>query len=193
MKNRLKKRRKHEKGQAIVESTMCLLMICLILFGLLQIFYLYVAQVILDYSAFCTARGAAVGLYGRYSDGGDAVEEGYILKRAMRVAAIGASGDLLTGEDGGGTPFSPDGNPLSQFGWEREQIPWYLQWGWYLGYEYWDDMGDPEPETDNNCVRVRVGCEYPVDFPMKSAFFQSDTLDIQGEAAVMDYAVNYLQ
>lgn len=174
----------------MVESTVCMLIICLVLFGLLQVFYLYAAQLIFDYSSWCVTRSAAVGFWGR--DAND--EEGYLLRRSMRVAAIGASGNLEAGD------FSGDDNPLLQFGWERIRIPEYIQGLEPLNYEYWPRIADPNPIPENSCVSVTVGCAYPLVndqgepyFPMLSAFTSSKSVDIKGKASALYYAAAYLE
>ena len=44
--------RSSECGSAMIEAVICMLLICLILFGLLQVFYSAAAQMVTDYSAF---------------------------------------------------------------------------------------------------------------------------------------------
>lgn len=58
-------RRKGEHGSAILETFLSMLLLGLILFGILQLFQLVVADMVTDYAAFRGARSAAVG----FSDG----------------------------------------------------------------------------------------------------------------------------
>ena len=74
--------RSGERGSTMIEAVICMLIICLILFGLLQIFYITAAQMITDYSAFRAARSETVGFN----------EE--IVEREGRLKAIAASGRI---------------------------------------------------------------------------------------------------
>ncbi len=141
-----KRRNRHENGSTILESLLCMIIICLVLFGLMQFFYVMVAQMLTDYAAFYTARSKSVG----FAD--------YLSDRAGRVASIGASGPIINAIDlqnntGSystvdlGTSFS---NPLSQLSYERATIPEYIQGIRRMDYEYWGTAGDPVSYTDFN-------------------------------------------
>jgi len=54
-------RRKSERGSAILESFLSMILLGLILFGILQLFQLVLADMVTDYAAFRGARSAAVG------------------------------------------------------------------------------------------------------------------------------------
>lgn len=54
-------KRKGEHGSAILESFLSMLLLGLILFGILQLFQLVLADMVTDYAAFRGARSAAVG------------------------------------------------------------------------------------------------------------------------------------
>lgn len=175
--------RKNEKGQSIIEAVMCMLVICLILFSLLQIFYISVAQMFTSYAAFSSARSRSVG----FSE--------YLVHRNARVAAIGASGDLIT-NDGG-----YDENPLTQFAAEYIRIQEYLRGVREIEYEYW--------ETANNSSETYLGINvsdglntvdsnivfnnYPMNFPMRGAFTDSEDVDIRADASIMNYESFYLE
>ncbi|MFA6566776.1 MAG: hypothetical protein WCS96_01055 [Victivallales bacterium] len=108
------------RGQTIVESLMCSMIIMIILVGLLQIFHIGVAKLLTDYSAFRTARSSCVG----FAD--------YLLDRSSRVGAIGASGKML--ETQNSAEFS---SPMAQFAAEEFMIPEYISGNRWLKYEYW--------------------------------------------------------
>ena len=77
--------KKHlQRGSAIVEGVIAILLICLILFGLLQLFLLYTAQEFTDYSSFRTARSISVG----FND--------TLAKVEARTRALPVSGEVLT-------------------------------------------------------------------------------------------------
>ena len=109
-----------ESGQAIVESMFTMIIICLLLFGLLQVFQIAVADLITSYSAFTAGRSYAVGF--------SADENGRwwrcLVYKSARVAAVGASGKRIF----------PENSNYS----EKDVIIRYLsdedQW---LEYEYW--------------------------------------------------------
>ena len=58
---RAARKRRGERGSAILESFLSMLLLGLILFGVLQLFQLALAQMIADYAAFRGVRSAAVG------------------------------------------------------------------------------------------------------------------------------------
>ena len=76
----------NQRGATIVESMVCLLLLCLVLFGLLQIFQWTMAKMVCEYSSFYAAKARAYG----FAD--------TIIVNAARVAAIAASGQD-TGSD----------------------------------------------------------------------------------------------
>ena len=51
----------NSRGSTIIEAVISMLLICLILFGLLQFFYYAAAQMVTDYAAFRAARSETVG------------------------------------------------------------------------------------------------------------------------------------
>ncbi len=110
----------NESGQAIVETTLTMIIICLILFGLLQIFQIAVADLITKYSSFYASRSYAVGFS---DDGPGAPWHRQLVDKAARVRAIPASGKRIF-----------------PAGYENEQnVIWrYLtDQGQWLEYEYW--------------------------------------------------------
>ncbi|MEI8244175.1 MAG: hypothetical protein WCI51_00005 [Lentisphaerota bacterium] len=70
----------NQRGATIVESMVCLLLLCLVLFSLLQIFQWITAKMVCEYSSFYAAKGRAYG----FAD--------TIVTNGARVAAIAASG-----------------------------------------------------------------------------------------------------
>ncbi len=109
------------RGQTIVESLMCSMVVMIILVGLLQLFQIYIAKLLTDYSAFRTARSSCVG----FAD--------YLLDRSSRVGAIGASGKMLEPQNSADFTISP----MAQFAAEEFMIPEYISGNRWLKYEYW--------------------------------------------------------
>ena len=76
----------NQRGATIVESMICMLLLCMVLFGLLQIFQWTMAKMVCEYSSFYAAKASAYG----FAD--------TIVVNAGRVAATAASGQD-TGSD----------------------------------------------------------------------------------------------
>ncbi len=127
--------RRKESGQAIVESMLTMIVICLLIFGLLQIFQVAISELVTSYSAFTAGRSYAVGF--------SAEENGpwwrCLVYKSARVAAVGASGKRL----------HPSDSNLS----EKEVIVRYLtnqeQW---LEYEYWWGGNDYDRDFYSNRI-----------------------------------------
>lgn len=210
---RIKKKfifRNSESGQTIVESVLTLLILCLILFGLLQIFHLSIAQMLTDYSAFCTARSYSVGF------------DDYLVGRTSRVAAIGASGHMTYPED------STSNSALELLAEEEIRIPEYIQGDRWLNYQYWHGNTLEDNEYDSRYWNTDGGGKYEVHAPYTvlsySAtetldetvevnttfhnypfiyfdlmdpghewFSREDAVDVTGSSEVMNYSANYLE
>ena len=190
-----------ESGQAIVESMFTMIIICLLLFGLLQVFQIAVADLITSYSAFTAGRSYAVGF--------SADENGNwwrcLVYKSARVAAIGASGKRIF----------PGNSNYS----EKDVIIRYLsdedQW---LEYEYWWGENDYDynfynsgvsppsthlsygmTDTSTRNVRSTVRfTDYP--FPImdlmdpKRVWFDTvdESRDISSSAEIFDHAEDYM-
>lgn len=70
----------NQRGATIVESMVCMVLLCLVLFALLQIFQWTMAKMVCEYSSFYAAKARAVG----FAD--------TLVIKFGRVAAIAASG-----------------------------------------------------------------------------------------------------
>ncbi len=136
--------RKNEKGQAILESLIALILVCLVFFGLMQVFYLSMANMTTEYASFCAARSRSVGFR----------EE--LVKRATKVSLIPASGrlkQLYAGSYNNNGYYNFVGSwtgvetTYQQFHEEASAIPIYLSYGnrpgyCMLNYEYWEKGED---------------------------------------------------
>ena len=197
----LRKACRDASGQSIVESLLCSIILMIMLVGLLQIFHLTVARLLTDYSAFRTARSYCVGF------------RDYLQERSARVAAIGASGKLVSPDDGG---YS---DPMAQFAAEELMIPEYISGTRWIEYEYWQGDNDygqygymyfdsaTAPQTrlsgshslnDQGCVGMDVVfSNYP--FPFFDLFdknriiFEVDnSTDVKGSSRLTNHAGSYL-
>jgi len=157
----------NEGGQVMTETLLCMMFLCLLLFGLLQIFHLSVAQMLTDYGAYCSARTRAVGF------------DEQLGRRSARVAVIGAAGMMTRAGSGSGTGKSFD-NLKKQLKFEKSRIPYYLDGSLYLEYDHWNTVdenaqGDGIKDDDtflnitfnenSNTTNVKVQFEdYPFTF-----------------------------
>jgi hypothetical protein len=73
-----------KKGSAMVESCLVMALLCLILFGILQVSYLVASRNVINYSAVATARAASVGL------------NDFMLHKVSHYTAIPAAGPVET-------------------------------------------------------------------------------------------------
>ena len=120
------KKNRRVRGQTILESTLSMLLLCIILMGLLQLFHLYVAQMLTDFSSFYTARSKAVG----FAD--------YIVERAGRVLVAAASGPRSWPEDATG-----DENVSSSGTYNEEMmLHEYLSGERWMEYQYWSGQNE---------------------------------------------------
>ncbi len=140
----MKTLRKNEEGQAIIESLIALILVCLVFFGLMQVFYLSVANMTTEYASFCAARSKTVGFRDE------------LVRRATKVALIPASGRLKQLYAGA---YDDDGRYHYAVSWtgiesiyqqvdeEESGMYMYLRYGnrppfCSLNYEYWDEGED---------------------------------------------------
>lgn len=162
----------------MVESVIVMLLFCLVLFGLLQVIYVYAAQMIADYSAFNAVRSGSVGFRSE------------LVERAGRTAAIGASGRLLAG-NGDYDPTSP----ISMFGVELLMIPKYVTGEIYwLNYQHTGRLSVEDHGSGMGMRKADVSFQdYPFEFPMWGAFSKKKGLDLDAEAEMADHAAVYLE
>jgi hypothetical protein len=199
---RIRHRSSCESGQAIVESMLTMIIICLLLFGLLQVFQIAVADLITSYSAFTAGRSYAVG----FSADENGPWHRCLVQKSARVAAVGASGKRIY-------PANDDYD-------EQSVIIRYLtdseQW---ISYEYW--WGDNEYDSDfyrsnvdppstrfhynastlgtGNVQSTTVFSDYP--FPIMDlmdpdrVWFGSveDSRDISSRAEIYNHAEDYME
>lgn len=71
-------------GQSLIESCFVIAILCLVLFGGLQVSQIYVAREVLDHAAVCGARARAVGL------------NDFMVQKTISVAAIPLAGNLIS-------------------------------------------------------------------------------------------------
>jgi hypothetical protein len=197
----------HKQGSSLVESCVVILLLCMVLFGVLQASRLFMAKEVLDYAAVCGARAATVGL------------NEHMVRKSVRVAAIPNAGDLLTG-----VPDSPDvaawtradgplhhlgskwdaavsGSPRASHYWtERIRIPAYLQETrpgrsrGILDYEDWPEINISQVQTSDELLTVNVKQNYGLDFPLSRWIFSgASEFRLRSSMLLEDHAALYLE
>jgi hypothetical protein len=116
-----KRQNKSERGATIVESTICILLLCMIFFGLMQIFQWSMAKMLAEYASFYTAKASSLG----YAHS--------IVQRASRVAITGASGEDISN--------IPTAAPFTRAN-LSEAAEEYMMYSRYgprgINFEYWE-------------------------------------------------------
>ncbi len=183
----LEKKYKSEYGGTLVESMFCMFIICLIFFGLLQIFHWSVAKILCEYSSFYAVKGASLG----YNQG--------IVERAAEVALTGVSG-----ADESNVPVMA---PYSRYDLSERAADYmmYSDAGMYgVNFEYWTDHRNsttpyvriPTPQTSStgSYFNARVSIEnMPLLHEALSNFVFVDRVDIPaGEATMYNHSQHYL-
>lgn len=173
---------KRKQGAALVESCLVIIMLCLILFGILQVSYLIMSRDVISFSAFASARALTVGMNEEF------------VERVARVTTIPTAGPMASkgldlGQGLGGNTMgdqwdravqnSPDSE---QFWVEHYLIPYYLgaedesQLDHILNYYNWVGS-DTEVSTQSSSAgddeaEVTVSQHVPLVFPFAGAYFR---------------------
>ncbi len=183
-------KKKNEKGQVIVENLFCILLVCLIFFGVMQLFFMFIADSVISYSSFVSTRSRSVG----YKD--------YLTVRTAEVATIPAAGKRIL-------PDELSNSYTNSYGF-RILINEYFSNQRKLKYEYWGgDNQDNENiapfkenrktslkmihESGTSSIKTKVIFrDYPLALPMRLINFNIEYTDIEGEAVFPNYAKKFL-
>ncbi len=173
------RRRRNRSGQSLVESTLFIVLICLIFFGVFQLSQLTAARQVLQYAAFAAARSRAVG-YNRW-----------IVDKALHVSAIPLAGAMRAPET--------DLRPREQLRAEISAIPAYLQ-AYYPGealhqvldYEEWDGLDFTISGDRGALLRMSVRARYPLRLPMHRAFYAADEVTLRATNVLDNHYPVYL-
>ena len=199
------RRRKGERGSAILESFLAMILLGMILFGILQLFQLAVADMVTDYAAFRGARSAAVGF-----------RDEYAIREAL-IKSAPVSGSMVTPDRGGYSSWS---------GVESEKS---LLRGYMEGYrhvEYADWVGEDRFHTNYHCPHYGElligGCSlcshgrkhyvnasaqgfdqtmrfnfefvnYPLEIPLHDWLTGRDSITISSESELTNHASAFLE
>lgn len=175
-----------QSGQAMLESIIVILTVCLVLFGLLQVAIVYTGQEVLHHAAARAARAKAVG----FND--------WMVEKAVRVASIPNAGERLepivlnqvnSGISANDTPgeamdaaFSRrpvSSSPAAAI--EAARIPEYLaseNYGrstYILNYEEWElgsiSYNIDESFSEHGTVNAVVQQHFPLKMPFAGYFY----------------------
>ena len=194
-------RRKGEHGSAILESFFSMILLGMILFGILQLFQLAVADMITDYAAFRGARSAAVGFRDEYAF------------REAEIKAAPVSGRIVR----------PDDNNRS-LEHEKSLLTSYMEGQVEVEYSAWcpkeiihtdyhcPEYGQPllggcsicnsKPPSDTNVSVWGLGqtmrfkfefVNYPLNIPLHDWLTGRDSINISGEAELTNHSSAYLE
>jgi len=192
-----------KSGQAVLESFGVMMLLCLILFGMVQLVLMQTAAEINQYAADASVRARSVGF------------NRFMVFKVSRVASIANAGRMLTPEStrigdadlwnqqSAGQAFRTaiQSNPRSrQFG-EIEQftIPLYLGAQYHallpgiLDYADWDQVSAPiYTGSFGRTVGVRMRQNFRLRMPFWRAFSSRDHIRLDSEARLADHADLYL-
>ena len=198
-------RRKGEHGSAILESFLSMILLGLILFGILQLFQLVLADMVTDYAAFRGARSAAVGF-----------RDEYAIREAL-IKSVPASGSMVTPNRGGYSSW----NAVAT---EQSLLRGYMEGDRHVEYANWVGVdryhmnykcpryGEPLVGGCSLCSRgrnhyVRASANgfdqtmrfrfefvnYPLDIPLHDWLTGRDSIDISGESELTNHSSAFLE
>lgn len=198
--------KKHlQRGSSIVEGVLCMLMICLILFGLMQIFLLYTTQEMTEYVSFRSARSLSVG----FADELTVIE--------ARARAVPVSGSVLIPSElralksdkvsFTSAKYRQDNNAYDYFYRLRRAILHYMEGHRYIECDYWianspnssseiqrETYLDTGFTTRSDRVISETGFrKYPLRLPFAKAFLPNRQMDLMGKVELKNHADLYLE
>ena len=195
--------RARQRGQAMLETLIAIIFLCMIFFIMLEISQMFAAKEVIDHAANAGARSKAVG----FND--------FMVYKAVKVATIPTAGPMRNPDEREATPVwdwprSTVGQiidagiaarPTSRvYPIESARIPLYLgaerlgELSGVLNYEHWDSVRWPTAVTSyGNSVNVRTRQEYPLRFPFRRLIYGDDEIRLRGSATHADHYSLYLE
>ena len=188
--------RKTRAGQSLIEACLVIALLCLILFGLLQVSLLVGAREILHHAAARGCRAKTVGF------------NRWMVAKSIRIASIPNAGEMIQPEfenvdqylRGLVRTLRPgelwsrvlETVPSSlQYNLERARIPEYMashndmRAHYILDYAGWDSVHAHVPHLpgdESSQIRVAVFQDYPLWAPFHRAFYAADSVTLKGES-----------
>ncbi len=186
-------------GQAALESFIVILIVCIILFGLLQAAVVFTGDEVLHHAAARAARARSVG----FND--------WMAAKAMRVAAIPNSGKMIepvfqplqnnspfgvnpSPGDAWDLAFTANPGVSERAAFERVRIPAYLasensgRASYVLNYEEWDrgsfSCTEQGSVFGNDTIRMRVSQDFPLKMPLNKFVFPFSRTDANGDGRI---------
>lgn len=216
MKYSIRKKSVAQSGQAMLESIIVILTVCLVLFGLLQVAINYTGQTVLHHAAARAARAKAVG----FND--------WMVEKAVRVATIPNAGERLepivldyvdSGIPADASPGEAIDIALSrkpvmsspEIAVESARIPEYLSSENYgrstyiLNYEEWErgsiSYSVDESLSEHGTIRVSVQQHFPLNMPFSGYFYPAADRDennipriyLKGDGVAGNHSALYLE
>ncbi len=181
------------RGQAMVESVIVLLVLCLLLFGFLQAAISMGGREILHHAAARAGCARSVGF------------NSWMAEKSARVAAIPVSGRFLAEEVG----WSPADGAVADF--ELSRIPEYLasenhaRADYVLDYDEWEkgtlSFGDRSSALGNGVLHFTAGHHAPLVMPFSPIAFpwaERDgdgvpRIDMSADAVAVEHSGFYLK
>jgi hypothetical protein len=149
--------RKNREGAAMVESCIVMVLLCLILYGILQVSLVTAASDVLVYAASAGARCATIG----YDE--------TMVGKTVRIAAMANMGPKRIGlaeERYWIKEYLSKASSAS----ERSLLP-------HIDDEYWNSLGEPEYSLDDY-VKMGLSQRYPLAFPLVGAIYNRNYTDL---------------
>jgi len=207
-----------KSGQALLESFGIIMLLCLILFGMVQYVLILTANEVLQYSADASVRARSVGM------------NPFMVYKVSRITSIPNAGRMTTpsGHSAGDSWLST--NVDSMFRWHRDRqpeerlgeiwrnpgssqftqvedprIPLVLESRspgemlGYLNYERWEPNQPNAIENPlyriaaSGNLEITLQQDYPILMPFARAFIDNDTIRIQKSSQYADHAELYLE
>jgi len=195
--------RERRSGQAMLETCIVLVLVCLALFGVIEVARLFMARGTVDYASAAGARARAVG----FND--------FMVEKVVRAAAIPAAG-RMTAPGYARSPFlawywantntaalwtySLRTTPSSpQYDVERSRIPLYLdagtrgELGSILDYADWEELRIRGSSDAGALARVRIAYDLPLRLPFTRAFYADETFPFDSVGEIENHAAAYLE
>ena len=197
--------RRRRSGQALLESFGIIVLLCLLLFGVVQYTLMLTAKEVVQYGADAGVRARAVGF------------NNFMVYKVVRVATIPNAGTMLHPNPipygdantwygySAGQSFNEAVrvSPRSDQYWNVEQynIPLYLgSMDWqdlpgYLDYDDWDTVNGPGYfGIPGQTIGVSVSQDYPLRMPfVRNVWSDDDEIRLTASASLADHSALYLE
>lgn len=166
--------RKRCEGAAMVESCLVMVLLCLILYGILQVSILTAAHDVMVYATSCGLRCATIG----YND--------EMVKKTVRVAALPNMGPKVLN-------YAEEQLRIQEYLALAEHAEENVTMG-YISDLYWQSLDVEDPQL-GDYVELKVNQRYPMVFPFVGAIYNEDHTELSSEPLEMrieNHAALYL-